>query len=386
MLKRTTNYLFQTYGSVFYDMKSAIQYESTISNSLYLSNKEFDSYYYSNAPVYIACEKGIILLVVSKDGVQYDEFVIHRVIRLQPGVYFNFVSISNDSKVQIAYAPSGLNQKKMKEPFIYQRMVSKINLKEILTCFYQVRKSNYVFPGESHDYYELTYIDHGKLDMTLDGKEYHLNKYDLIIYYPGQFHTQSTDEESTCSYLTIMFDMETKMDISLMNRVFKTRKDIYNVLSAFMKAIQSKDYLSEEMALAYLNEVLILLYQFDTKTDEESNVNPMQEHYENTLLNEILVFIHNNIFTAFTVEDLCQKFSISRSSLQSLFRTNIHTTPKHYISNLKLNQAKLLIQEHKYTISEISDMLGFTSIHYFSRKFKLQYGLSPTDYAKSINQ
>ncbi|NJE39754.1 AraC family transcriptional regulator [Faecalicoccus pleomorphus] len=386
MLKRTTNYLFQTYGSVFYDMKSAIQYESTISNSLYLSNKEFDSYYYSNAPVYIACEKGIILLVVSKDGVQYDEFVIHRVIRLQPGVYFNFVSISNDSKVQIAYAPSGLNQKKMKEPFIYQRMVSKINLKEILTCFYQVRKSNYVFPGESHDYYELTYIDHGKLDMTLDGKEYHLNKYDLIIYYPGQFHTQSTDEESTCSYLTIMFDMETKMDISLMNRVFKTRKDIYNVLSAFMKAIQSKDYLSEEMALAYLNEVLILLYQFDTKTDEESNVNPMQEYYENTLLNEILVFIHNNIFTAFTVEDLCQKFSISRSSLQSLFRTNIHTTPKHYISNLKLNQAKLLIQEHKYTISEISDMLGFTSIHYFSRKFKLQYGLSPTDYAKSINQ
>lgn len=386
MLKRTTNYLFQTFGSVFYDMKSAIQGESTVSNSLYLSNKEFDSFYYSHAPVYIACEKGIILLVVSKDGVQYDEFVIHRVIRLQPGVYFNFVSISNDSKVQIAYAPLGLNQKKMKEPFIYQRMVSKINLKEILTCFYQVRKSNYVFPGESHDYYELTYIDHGKLDMTLDGKEYHLNKYDLIIYYPGQFHTQSTDEESTCSYLTIMFDMETKMDISLMNRVFKTRKDIYNVLSAFMKAIQSKDYLSEEMALAYLKEVLILLYQFDTKTDEESNVNPMQEHYENTLLNEILVFIHNNIFTAFTVEDLCQKFSISRSSLQSLFRTNIHTTPKHYISNLKLNQAKLLIQEHKYTISEISDMLGFTSIHYFSRKFKLQYGLSPTDYAKSINQ
>jgi len=287
MLKRTTNYLFQTFGSVFYDMKSAIQGESTVSNSLYLSNKEFDSFYYSHAPVYITCEKGIVLLVVSKDGVQYDEFVINRAIRLQPGIYYNFVSISNDSKVQVVYSPSGLNQKKMKEPFIYQRMVSKINLKEILTCFYQVRKSNYVFPGESHDYYELTYIDHGKLDMTLDGKEYHLNKYDLIIYYPGQFHTQSTDNESTCSYLTIMFDMETKMDVSLMNRVFKTRKDIYNVLSAFMKAIQSKEYLSEEMAMAYLKEVLILLYQFDTKTDEESNVNPMQEHYENTLLNEI---------------------------------------------------------------------------------------------------
>ena len=112
----------------------------------------------------------------------------------------------------------------------------------------------------------------------------------------------------------------------------------------------------------------------------------MQEHYENTLLNEILVYIHNNMYSSFTVEDLCQKFSISRSSLQSLFRSNIHITPKQYISNVKLSQAKILIQEHKRTISEISDILGFTSIHYFSRKFKMQYGLSPTDYAKSINQ
>lgn len=386
MLKRTTNYLFQTYGSVFYDMETATKSGARVSNTLHLSNKEFDSFYYSSNPVYIACQKGIILLVISKDGVHYDEFVIHRVIRLHPGIYFNFVSISNTSDIHIASAPSGLNQKKMKDPFIYERMVSKINLKEILTCFYQVRKANYVFPGEVHDYYELTYIDHGTLYMTLDGKAYRLNKYDLIIYYPGQYHTQSTDANNNCSYLTITFDMDTSIDISLKNRVFKTRKDVYNVLSTFMKAIQSKDYLSEELALTYLKEVLILLYQFDTKTDEESNVNPMQEHYENTLLNEILVFIHNNLYTAFTVEDLCQKFSISRSSLQTLFRTNINITPKHYISNQKLNHAKLLIQEHKYTISEISDMLGFTSIHYFSRKFKLQYGLSPTDYAKSINQ
>ena len=92
------------------------------------------------------------------------------------------------------------------------------------------------------------------------------------------------------------------------------------------------------------------------------------------------------ILKQFTVEDLCMKFSISRSSLQNLFKSNIHITPKQYISNVKLNQAKIMIHEHNQTISEISDILGFTSIHYFSRKFKLQYGISPTDYAKSISQ
>jgi len=138
----------------------------------------------------------------------------------------------------------------------------------------------------------------------------------------------------------------------------------------------------------YLKQILILLYQFDDEVEESTSItaNPMQEHYESTLLNEILVFINNNVYKQFTVEDLCTKFSISRSSLQNLFKSNIHITPKQYISNVKLNQAKIMIHEHNQTISEISDILGFTSIHYFSRKFKLQYGISPTDYAKSISQ
>ena len=54
--------------------------------------------------------------------------------------------------------------------------------------------------------------------------------------------------------------------------------------------------------------------------------------------------------------------------------------------NLKLNKGKLLIKESTHTISEISSMLGFTSVHYFSRKFKQEFGITPSDYAKSIYQ
>ena len=359
-----------------------------VENDFKITNKTFDSFYYSSDPVYLDTRSGIIMLVVSKDGKKFEEYVIHRVVRLKPDIYFNYVSISRESVLQIHYSSHGMNQKMMETPYSYQPLVSKMNLKEIFTCFYQVRKSNYTFPGESHDYYELTYIDHGTLDTTVDGHSYRLSKYDLILYYPGQFHTQSTDSQSTCSYLTITFDMDNKLPGDLKNRVFHTRKDIYQVLSEFMKSIQSDGHLNSELVLLYLKQILILLYQFDDEVEESTSItaNPMQEHYESTLLNEILVFVNNNVYKQFTVEDLCTKFSISRSSLQNLFKSNIHITPKQYISNVKLNQAKIMIHEHNQTISEISDILGFTSIHYFSRKFKLQYGISPTDYAKSISQ
>ena len=52
--------------------------------------------------------------------------------------------------------------------------------------------------------------------------------------------------------------------------------------------------------------------------------------------------------------------------------------------DLKIKEAKKLIRENNYSISQISDMLGYSSIHIFSRAFKKAVGLSPTAYRKSI--
>lgn len=385
MQKRTTNFRFQPYGDIFYSLPGSVhsQQFKTVTHSF--DDKSFEHYYFSSNPVYLDCKEGIILLVVSKDGTTFEEFVIHRVVRLKPHIYFNYISITSEAKIQMTHSETSLRMRYCTKPYSFEPMISKLHIKEILTSYYNVRKGNYIFPGEAHDYFEMIYIDHGELETNIEGRRYTLRKYDLMLYYPGQFHSIHTKQDTTCSYLTISFNMDNSIDGTLMNRIFHTNKDVYQVLSKFMKAIQTKDYLNHELAMLYLKEVLILLYQLDVKEEQVSTNNPMQEHYENTLLNEILVYIHNNVYTAFTVEDLCNKFSISRSSLQSLFKTNIKTTPKQYISNIKLSQAKVLIQEHKRTISEISDILGFTSIHYFSRKFKMQYGMSPTDYSKSLN-
>jgi AraC-like DNA-binding protein len=51
---------------------------------------------------------------------------------------------------------------------------------------------------------------------------------------------------------------------------------------------------------------------------------------------------------------------------------------------MKIDRAKKLLSEQKYTISEISDMLGFNTVFYFSRLFKLHTHMSPTEYINSI--
>lgn len=380
MLNRTTSYPFQAYGDVLYQMPPANADMAESTHSIH--NKDFDTSFISMEPVYLECPEGIALLAVSVDGMSFEEFVMARTVKLKAGVHFNVISISGKAKIRIRYVPQTMGSHPMETSVSYDPIISRLNLKEILSSYYQIRKGSYQSGREKNSFYELIYVDHGEMDVTVDDETYHMQKYDLMLYHPGQKHSLETTEDSSCSYMSIAFTMDTGIKGNLKNRVFHTRKDLYQTLTRFMKAIQEDTPLNMELAMLHLKEVLILLYQFDGEEKPAGQETTLQSHYDDTMLNEILVFIHNNVYASYTVEDLCQKFSISRSSLQALFRANLGMTPKQYISELKLNEAKKLISQHEHTISQVSDLLGFTSIHYFSRRFKSYFGIAPSEYAR----
>lgn len=380
MLSRTTSYPFQAYGDVLYQMPPANADMAESTHSIH--NKDFDTSFISTEPVYLECPEGIALLAVSVDGMSFEEFVMARTVKLKAGVHFNVISISGKAKIRIRYVPQTMGSHPMETSVSYDPIISRLNLKEILSSYYQIRKGSYQSGREKNSFYELIYVDHGEMDVTVDDETYHMQKYDLMLYHPGQKHSLETTEDSSCSYMSIAFTMDTGIKGNLKNRVFHTRKDLYQTLTRFMKAIQEDTPLNMELAMLHLKEVLILLYQFDGEEKPAGQETTLQSHYDDTMLNEILVFIHNNVYASYTVEDLCQKFSISRSSLQALFRANLGMTPKQYISELKLNEAKKLISQHEHTISQVSDLLGFTSIHYFSRRFKSYFGIAPSEYAR----
>ena len=380
MLNRTTSYPFQAYGDVLYQMPPANADMAESTHSIH--NKDFDTSFISTEPVYLECPEGSALLAVSVDGMSFEEFVMARTVKLKAGVHFNVISISGKAKIRIRYVPQTMGSHPMETSVSYDPIISRLNLKEILSSYYQIRKGSYQSGREKNSFYELIYVDHGEMDVTVDDETYHMQKYDLMLYHPGQKHSLETTEDSSCSFMSIAFTMDTGIKGNLKNRVFHTRKDLYQTLTRFMKAIQEDTPLNMELAMLHLKEVLILLYQFDGEEKPAGQETTLQSHYDDTMLNEILVFIHNNVYASYAVEDLCQKFSISRSSLQALFRANLGMTPKQYISELKLNEAKKLISQHEHTISQVSDLLGFTSIHYFSRRFKSYFGIAPSEYAR----
>ena len=386
MYDKTTSINFKRYGSI-YDENIDINNKNLIRKEIVTGDKVISSLYNFLEPTYIEVVEGIAAILISdSSNGNFKLFTVHRKIEIKPNMYFNIISMTDSVKYNLII-PSNYNLKLefLNPPYIYNRILPTINIPEIIAYYYTIKSPNYKFKGEKHNLYELTFVDNGILDTTIDGVNYTLNSSDLIIYGKNQFHTQSVNNDSSCSYLTIMFDMKCEDDSLICNKVFNCRKELYKAIRTFAKNISSTIPYSENLILSNLHEIIIRLFQYDYLGIDDSKVyTETQQHFQDELLDGILSYIDKMICSPITIEELCNKFSVSRSSLQTLFKNNLNTSPKKYINDLKLAKSKQLIKENKYTISEIAFMLGFNSIHYFSRAFTQHYEIRPSEYAQTI--
>lgn len=379
MFIKTSNPAFKDFGDIIYD-----DMDFSSSHKINLNNKSIDNLkLVTNDYTFIKVTKGVVMILVSFDSNNIKSFIINRSLHIKKGIYFNLISISDEASVEVL-TNTEFKSIKLDNPFNYSNISSSLDIREIYTKFYQEKGTNYNFSGEKHSYWELTYVDKGELLTTIDGMSYHLKQGDLIFYAPMQFHTQSTFEKISSSYLTINFKMNFNHADLLCNKIFSLKRDSYFIVTKLIEELSNDNLYSNDLSLCYLKQLIIQMLRLDNSHFHSKPTTHMQQTYENELLNDILLYIDDNIYEKISVSTLCEHFCISASMLHSLFRKNMNNTAKNYINELKLSKSKELIRNSTHTLSEISEMLGFSSIHYFSKKFKSYFNISPTEYSKSI--
>lgn len=395
MQLKTSSLEFERFGSV-YDKPVSLEKTGMISRDLHMiAKRSISQLYHFDCEVRLEMQSGMAALVVgeSLDAANLEAFAVHRYVKLKPGLYFNLVAVtSNITCKLITISDYNYSLDTLTPAYLFRRILPRIRISEILGYYYNIRNSGYVFGGESHNYFELTYVDRGQLLTEVEGKNYTIREKELMIYGPGQFHTQNIAEGASCSYVTIIFDMETVVyDVEsshyelLLNKVFTYDKKIYTLIKTFVSESTSEIPYMNSLMLCLLQETVIRLLQSEfIGRKPEKPVTTARQHYEDELLERILAYIDETIYEPITIAEICQKFSMSRSSLQILFKENMDMPPKKYINELKLEKSRQMICENRYTISEIALMLGFNSIHYFSRAFTQKYNMAPSEYAKTI--
>ena len=113
--------------------------------------------------------------------------------------------------------------------------------------------------------------------------------------------------------------------------------------------------------------------------DENSNILNLDKKLLHNAIDTIEINITN---TDFTVEDLAKNLNISRTHLHRKLKSLTNQSATEFIRNVRLKQAVKLMKSGDYLINEIGFSVGFNSHNYFTKAFKKQYGVSPSEFIK----
>ncbi|EJT85902.1 AraC family transcriptional regulator [Pseudomonas putida S11] len=95
-------------------------------------------------------------------------------------------------------------------------------------------------------------------------------------------------------------------------------------------------------------------------------------------LGSAIEMMEANIETPLTIEVIAHKIGATVRTLEQTFRTHENTTPINYYLQLRLRHAKTMIEDTSLAIANVAQATGFASQSYFTKRFREEYGVSPT--------
>lgn len=98
------------------------------------------------------------------------------------------------------------------------------------------------------------------------------------------------------------------------------------------------------------------------------------------LFTSICRMLQNDYIAHYSLEDIAGIFNYSSSHISHIFLKYGGCSYHTYVTNMRINAAKLLLANTRMSVQEISDYLGYTNSNYFSTVFKRSAGMSPREY------
>ncbi len=239
---------------------------------------------------------------------------------------------------------------------------------------------------------EISYIFSGRGIFEHNGIKTEVSAGDIIITPASHTHAiyAAENEEIYYAYTGFNFNEQSSLP-SKVTELFKTEKQIIFRDSVgiydYFKHCMDEFYRSGEPDLllieSYLLQIVLLTVRSGESVTQSYNYRPTAES-PGRLIYLIMKYVERNIEKPITVGGIAESLGYSTYHISHLFKAKMNVTLQDYIANKKVGEAKRLIERGRYTLTEISDKLGYLSIQSFSRSFKNKTGLSPTQYVANL--
>lgn len=264
----------------------------------------------------------------------------------------------------------------------------------------------YFMPFHWHQEWELIYIRKGCVNFNIDEQEFSAQCGDSLLVAEGMLHGASP-ETSSCVYECMVFHLSGLLSgLGNISRGVSSfmhlenhpqlyfPKEQYPAISLLaadtMEAcrntaasIESAEPVQSQrlITIGCLSQLfgIILRDGLYLKNDHEAPPCHVAK------IKAVLEYIEHSYTAPVTLNSMAAVAGASPKYFCELFRQITQKTPMNYVNFYRIEQARVLLSATSLPITEISLRCGFNDSGYFSRRFRLQTGMSPSEYRKQTS-
>ncbi len=369
---------FGAFGAVFMEKDQL----SSLANGHSVALSADDTALYETvAETWLGHVSGMPVLSISMQDGKMQDFYLDRTVRLKSGVRFALSAMGGRANVQMAgYCLPRLLQTQASHQFEIRQT---LQITRLCALRYQQKEPGYLFPGESHELMELTYVDAGSLHSVAEGLDLQLEQGDLVLYGKNQWHMQHAAKDAAPKLMTIAFEAEGYDLSGLTNRRIPASSRAVAILQQMLREQEQTDDYAGDALISLLQLLLLtLLRESAEQTVQEQAAQCLNS--ENQVIRRAQQYIAAHVTEKLTVPVIAQAVQVSASYLTALFHRHLQIPPGEYIRRIKLEKSRQMIRQGQMNFTEIAESLQYSTIHHFSRQFKQMFGMTPSEYLKSV--
>lgn len=240
-----------------------------------------------------------------------------------------------------------------------------------------------------HNFYHFLYITGGGGSILVDGKANEVTDNDVFLFQPGVYHEITANVADPMRAIELKFITEDaglidgikRLPVRFSNKSAQIKSMFCNLVA---EALDKQPFYKDRITLQTI-ELLLLLFRLHIvatcRSDEPDMKLPIDGNdTRHELADRLLKYIRKHFNRKITLEELSGEFNINKHYLCRVFSKALGISPIRYVNNLRLEKTKDLLVESELSITEISEAVGFNSIHYLSRFFTHKEGIAPIDY------
>ena len=239
------------------------------------------------------------------------------------------------------------------------------------------------FP-HSHNHTELFFIVSGKGQFLIQDQVFPVDVNNLVIINPNILHTEISLNTQPLEYIVLGIggielatDENSNGQFCILNHFESV--EISSCLRNILREMELKNTGYEEICQAYMKILMIRLMRNTALTPQaEAPVIAGNRHCA-----AIKRYIDLHFKEALTLEQLAEEAHMNKYYLSHSFKREYGISPINYLISRRIDESMYLLAETDLSVSQIAQLLGFSSLSYFSQVFRKAHGISPMDFRQN---